>query len=493
MSEVEVLRQENSNLQAENARLQAQLKAIFQMLNGKKSEKLSQPDPAQLELFETDSTNTVVAEKERVSYTRTKKTDRSTHPGRNALPQGLPVEIEVIEPENKAEDMVRIGEEVTETLEHSPARLYIHRIVRPKYAHKPQNQQEGQANVVIADLPQRPIPNGKVGVSLLAYLMVAKFVDHLPFYRINKQFERDFEVSIAASTMSDWFKQTCQLLEPLHDRLKQKLLQSGYLQVDESPLKVLDADKPKSTHQGYCWVYHDPVDKTILFDYQKGRGKNGPKQLLSNFKGYIQCDGYVVYDKLSSQTPGIRLAGCLVHARRYFHQAKDNDSERANYVLKLFAQVYKLEKEAKQLDLESKQAVRLEKMKPIYLQLKQWCMDQLPNLLPKSSIAKAISYYLKQYPKLIAVFEDPMLELDNNLVENKIRPLALGRKNYLFAGSHPAAKRLAMMYTFIASCKANNVNPSAYLKSVLTKLPSTAINNLDHLLPNQYANYHLDK
>ena len=351
----------------------------------------------------------------------------------------------------------------------------IKRIIRPKYAAK-----DGQG-ILIGKVPRRPLPKAIAESSLLTHIFVSKFVNHLPFYRQRQIFKRDYKWLISSSTINDWFIQTCTLLEPLYNRLQELILNSGYIQADESPIKVLDKDKKGKTHQGYQWVYHAPEQKLILFNYRKGRGMQGPKEILSGYQGILQCDGYTVYDKIG-KAEAIILAGCLVHVRRYFVNALDSDKTKAEYALDSFAKMYAAEKIAKQSN--NRKAYRDKHIKPLLLELKKWIDKQSIHVLPKSPLGKAMSYTVKQWDKLINIFEHGIIELDNNLIENKIRPLALGRKNYLFAGSHAAGQRIAMMYSFFASCAANDINPSIWMKNVLDNIAETSIQKLDQLLPN---------
>ena len=342
--------------------------------------------------------------------------------------------------------------------------------------------------MVIAQLPSRPIAKSIAEASLLAYILVAKFVDHLPLYRQIQQFKRDFGWEVSQSTIGDWVDKCCQLLDPLYNKLKQKVISSDYIQADESPIKVLDKDKKGSAHQGYQWVYRDPLQGLVLFNHRKGRGQHGPKEILADYKGYLQCDGYKVYDKIGEKQD-IILVGCLAHARRKFYDAKDNDAQRANHALKIMQEIYAAEREIKiqaEADLELKQCLREEQIAPKIKEIKNWIEQESIKVLPKSAIGKAMTYYLNQYQKLEAILKDPRIELDNNLIENAIRPLALGRKNYLFAGSHKVAQNIAMMYSFFASCKINEVNPREWLQDVLEKIPDYNIQNLEELLPNQW-------
>jgi len=477
VAEKEQLSASNVSLSADIISLEQELAQLKKLIWGTKSERHLSTDEAkeQLNLFVE---NTDAKEKQEIestdpiTYTRSKP--KKKHPGRHPLPAHLPVKEVVIEPKQDTTGLTKISEEITDTLAYTPASLVIKRTVRPKYAAK-----DGQG-VIIGQLPQRPLPKSIAESSLLTHIFVSKFVNHLPFYRQRQIFKRDYEWNISSSTINDWFIQTCTLLEPLYNRLQKTILSSGYVQADESPIKVLDKEKKGKTHQGYQWVYHDPVNKLILFNYRKGRGMHGPKEILSDYQGILQCDGYTVYDKIG-KAKGVTLAGCLVHVRRYFVNALDSDKTKAEYVLNLFTKMYTAEKIAKQSS--DRKTYREKHIKPLIIELRKWIDEQSNSVLPKSPLGKAMNYTVKQWDKLIYIFEDGRIELDNNLIENKIRPLALGRKNYLFAGSHAAGQRIAIMYSFFASCAANDVNPSKWLKYVLDNISDTSIQYLDQLLP----------
>ena len=476
---------QHHTIKKENSFLKEQLAQLYKLINGFKSESfVTQAVVDQLSLFAEDTTEAVAeTPQETITYTRGKK----KHQGRNALPEHLPVREVIIEPEEDTTGMKKIGEEISETLEYTPASLVKRRTIRSKYA-KPEGE-----GILIADLPSRPIDKAIVEACLLAHILVSKYVDHLPFYRQIQMFKRDFGWEPAQSTMSDWMASCCQLLEPLYNTLKQKILASHYIQADESPIKVLDSDKKGKAHQGYQWVYHDPVQKLVLFNYRKGRGQNGPKELLAGYSGYLQCDGYTVYDKIGTD-PNITLAGCLVHARRKFHEALDSDKKRAQIALELFRKMYLEErtiKEATQNDFEQRKALRDQKIKPLLEQIKTWIETEQFNVLPQSPIGKAMTYFVNQYPKLEAVFEDGRIELDNNLIENAIRPMAIGRKNYLFCGSHYAAQNAAMLYSFFGSCKIQNINPREWLANTLERIPDQSIQKLQELLPGYQENLSL--
>jgi transposase len=473
----EELLSENTLLTKEVAQLKEQLVQLYKLLSGFKSESfIAKTVVDQLSLFGQDAIpQEEETPKETITYTR----DKKKHQGRNPLPEHLPVREVIIEPEEDTTGLKKIGEEITETLEYTPASLIKRRTIRPKYA------KAAGDGVLIAELPTRPISKAIVEACLLAYILVSKYIDHLPFYRQSRMFKRDFGWEPAQSTMSDWMASCCLLLEPLYNTLKQKILDSSYIQADESPIKVLDSDKKGSTHQGYQWVYHDPVQKLVFFNYRKGRGQNGPKELLANYNGYLQCDGYTVYDKIGAN-PNITLAGCLVHARRKFHDALASDQKRAQKALTIFKTMYLEEraiKEEAKNDFEQRKLSRNKRVKPLLKQIKTWIQAEQFNVLPQSPIGKAMTYFINQYPKLEAIFEDGRIELDNNLIENAIRPMAIGRKNYLFCGSHKAAQNAAMLYSFFGSCKMQNINPREWLEDTLNRIPDHSIQKLEELLP----------
>lgn len=467
---------ENKAYKEQNALLQFQLNQLQKIVFGAKRERfVPQTADNQLNLFsEPESKDQEEQPTQEVAYTRKKK---KKHQGRNAFPEHLPVEEETIEPEEDTTDMVCIGQEVSDTVEYTPASLYIRRIIRPKYAPK-----KGGGPIKIASLPSKPIDKGIAGSSLLAWLLVSKFVDHLPFYRVRQRFKREYDWEVSSSTINDWFVAVCTLLKPLYNHMREQILESGYIQADESHIKVQDNKKIKATHRGYQWVYHGVEEKLILFHYRKGRGEHGPKEFLQDYQGWLQVDGYGVYDKIGARK-GIDLVGCHVHVRRKFYEAKEYDQKRAEHALEVYRQLYDIEEHCRKMSSEQRKEYRNEYSRPILEEFRKWMDDEAVRVLPKSPMGNAIRYAIRQWHKVIRVLEDGRLEMDNNLIENKIRPLALGRKNYLFAGSHDAAQRIAIMYSFFATCKARNVNPHEWLKQTLDRIPDHPINRLDELLP----------
>lgn len=320
---------------------------------------------------------------------------------------------------------------------------------------------------------------------MIAHLLVSKFVDHLPFYRQRQIFKRQ-DLDIAESTINGWFNAGCDLLLPLYEALKIKLLSTDYLMADETPIPVQTKDKPGSTHKGYHWVYYDPIHRLVLFDYRNTRGREGPDELLKNFSGYLQTDGYGGYSHFE-KTNNIILLSCMAHARRKFEHALENNPTLAEHALKMFRDLYRVESEARQeyLPFDQLKDLRQEKSKPVLEQMEKWLKEQIVVLPPKSAIGMAMAYTLKLWPRLIKYIDDGRFQIDNNLIENSIRPVALGRKNYLFAGSHEAAQQAAVIYSILATCKLHGVEPFAYLTKILSTIPDHPANKLQELIPGQ--------
>ncbi len=467
----------------ENLQLKDELAQLKRLIYGSRHERfIPTTPPEQLSLgISAEQKPTLVTATERLEYTRKKKqsTTETIKTGRMKLPANLPREQVVIEPAEDVSGMKKIGEEITEELERIPGKLFVRQYVRPKYA---KSNGEG---VVIAELPARPIDKGIPGPGLLAQIVIDKYTDHLPVHRQIQRFERE-GIKLSSSTLTDWISGTCTLLEPLYEVLKKKILSSDYLQADETPIKVLDKDKKGTTHRGYHWVYHAPIERLVLFDYREGRGREGPNEVLENFKGHLQTDGYAVYEDYGRKA-GVTLLHCMAHARRKFDEAKDNDLARAEYALTQIQKLYAIERQARDNNLTAQQryALRQEKSLPVLTELKSWMLENYKSVLPKSTIGQALHYSLERFDKLMIYASDGELEIDNNLVENAIRPVAIGRKNYLFAGSHNGARRAAMLYSLLGTCKINNINPFEWLRLTLDKIPVHPVNRLHELLPNK--------
>lgn len=482
-SEKSQLESAKSSLESKVAWLQFQIDQMNRLLYGSKRERfIKGTDENQMTLpFDVPEDSAPEKQEETITYVR-KKAKRVNHPGRMALPDHLPVEEIIIEPEEDTTGMKCIGKEVTDQLELVPAKLFIKRYIRPKYITQ-ENTETLEHKGVIAPLPTFPIEKGMAGAGLLAQIMVDKFVDHLPIYRQVERFKRE-GIKISSSTINGWQESVASLLWPLYETLKDRVFGQGYIQADETPIPVLDKTKKGKTHKGYHWIYHSPLEKTVFFDYQHGRSQKRPAELLKGFKGYLQTDGYVVYD-LISKSKDITHLNCMSHARRKFEKALAYDKKRAEYAMGMFQKLYAIEARAREDDLpsEKRYELRLNQALPILNELGKWMIKTYKETMPKSPIGQAVAYCLPRWDNLLNYLHDGSLEIDNNWAENAIRPIALGRKNYLFAGSERGAERAAMFYSFFATCKKNEINPFEWLRKVLEVIPEHKVSKLHELLP----------
>lgn len=464
--------------------LEQQLAQLQKMIFGSRHERYVAADshPSQLTLdMQAESVATCnIAEAKKITYVRSNTTVEQKplqHPGRMKLPEHLRREEFIIEPTEDITACKKMGEEITEVLEYAPGELFVKQYKRIKYA-KPDGQ-----GVLIGELPVRPLEKAMAGAGLLAQIVIDKYADHLPLHRQMQRFERG-GVKLSYSTLTDWISSTCKLIAPLYEALKAEVLQSTYLHVDETPIKVLDKDKKGASHRGYYWVYHNSTEKIVFFDYQPGRGREGPMEILENFTGYLQTDGYAVYD-VFDKVENVTLIHCMAHARRMFNEALENDAARAGYAMEQIQSLYTIERICKEQSLtfaEIKE-VRQQKSVPVLQSLGLWMKQQYMQVTPKSAIGKALAYSIQRWESLSHYTENGMLNIDNNPVENSIRPVALGRKNYLFCGSHEAAQRSAMLYSLLGTCKMHGIEPYSWLKNMLEKIAAHPINRIKELLP----------
>ncbi len=470
------------------AKLEAELAQLKKMIFGSRQERfvpLAAGHP-QLSLgIEPEPTATRDVSIQKISYTRENVVvdeKPMLHPGRMKLPESLRREVITIEPEGDITGCKKMGEEITEVLEYAPGELYVKLYKRIKYV-KPNN-----TGILIGSLPIRPLEKAMAAEGLLSQILIDKYVDHLPLHRQMQRFERA-GVKIPYATLTGWVAETCHLITPLYEALKKEVLKSNYLHADETPIRVLDKGKAGETHRGYYWVYQNSIDGVVIFDYQEGRGREGPVKMLENFRGYLQTDGYQVYDHFDDRKE-IRQIHCMAHARRKFSEALDNNKEVAEYALAEIQKLYAIERKCKDegLSMDEIKSIRQEQSLPILKSLGLRMKDQYMKALPRSSIGEALGYSIKRWDTLSRYTENGMLNIDNNPVENSIRPVAIGRKNYLFAGSHEGAKRSGMLYSLFGTCKLHGIEPYGWLKNVLQKIPSHPINKVNELLPHRFIN-----
>lgn len=424
-------------------------------------------------------------EKIKVSFERVKGA-RKQHTGRNIIPENYPRIDVVVEPDFDTTGMKIIGQEITEELDLTPAKMIVTRYIRNKYISVA--KADGSQLSKIASLDFRPIPKCIAGVNLLTELAVSKYIDHLPIYRQIAIYKRH-GFDIPSSTIESWVNLTATFLQPLYAAHRQSVLNNGYLQVDESTIKVQDKSKEKNIHTGFMWVYHAPLQKGVLFEYHPSRGAESVKDTLTNFEGYLQTDGYQVYEKIGQKTTVTHL-GCWAHVRRKFENALTSDAKRASVVMEYIQLLYEVEAHIRAQNLNEKDAKELRLIDSLRITnlIGKYISDLHKIILPKSPLGVAVSYALNRWDSLQNYLYDPKLLIDNNPIENAIRPLALGRKNYLFAGSHDAAKNIAMYYSFFATCKKHEINPTKWLKYVLENLNETKSSQVYLLLPQ-----HIDK
>jgi len=297
-----------------------------------------------------------------------------------------------------------------------------------------------------------------------------------------------------SSTMNGWSHGTLNALIPLSKHLLNELNSTGYIQVDETRIRVQDGERQNCTHLGYMWYYYSPEQKIVVVNYEQNRGWEGPATILKGYTGYIQTDGYEVYNSIAKANQEIIHLGCMAHFRRYFENALDNYKEKAGYILKQIQMLYDLERSFKDENaiFEYRLAVRKEMAQPVLKQIHATIQEYALTTTPKSTLGKAITYGLNNWTAIEKYISNGRLEIDNNLIENKIRPIALGRKNFIFIGSHEAAQRIAAIYTIMGTCKAHEVNPSDYLEWLLPKINEAKIIELHLFTPTAYKKLSLD-
>jgi len=379
------------------------------------------------------------------------------------------------------QDLRHIGEEVSERYEYVPAQMLVIEDACQKYA--------CACTVKTANKPAQPIEKSTAGASLLAHVIVSKIADHLPVHRQAKIFRR-FGVEIADQTMCGWMRQTADLLDPLYTQLKQFVLSSKVVGTDDTPVKVLDRRLPEA-RKGRMWPYVGDRDHpAVVYDYTPTRERAGPERFLRNYRGYLQADAYVAYDSFfTDPARGMVEVGCMAHARRHVYQARDTDSAHMGVVLAYMAQLYAVEKRARQCGIRGEQLrlLREQASRPVLEQLHTYLLRIREELLPKSDAGQAVAYVLKNWAALTRYLEDGDLSIDNNHTERSIRGIALGRNNWIFLGSDRGGRTMAVLRSFVASCELVKVDPFQWFRDVLSRIANHSIQNLDELLPHRWA------
>ena len=402
------------------------------------------------------------------------------------LSNNLPIEETHIYPEGVQDnpDYVEIGVENTDTLAIQPAKMYVKRIVRHKFVLRSQLQIEDpdRQTFLIAPLPETIRPKSMVDASLLADILINKYIYHLPFYRQIQKY-KELGVLLNDATINDWFTSVCERLRPLYDKLREQIMSSDYIQVDESTLPVIDNEKHRAV-KGYMWAVRNALTGDVYFHYDMGsRSGDTARKLIGGYRGAVQTDGYEVYESFENM-PGKRMIGCWAHVRRKFVEALDENKKYASVAIVYIGKLYKIEEEMRDAGLtpEEIKERRQKESYPIIQEFEKW-MDSVANAFtPKSRMGKALVYTYTLLPRLSRYVLDGRYNIDNNGIENAIRPLALGRKNFLFDGNHDAAIRAAIVYSLFSSCKAASIEPREWLEDILVRLPAYT-GDLGVLLP----------
>ncbi len=406
-------------------------------------------------------------------------------PKRAPLPAQFPRTLIHHEPDNTqcacGCQLKRIGEDVSEKLDYTPGTFTVERHIRGKWVC---NQCE---TLIQAPVPAQVIDKGIPTAGLLAHVMVAKYADHLPLYRQEKIFGRA-GLAIARSTLAQWVGQTGVQLQPLVDALREAVLAQGVIHADETPVQML-APGEKKTHRAYVWAYCTTpfADlKAVVYDFSPSRAGEHARHFLGSWDGKLVCDDFAGYKASFEQ--GITEIGCMAHARRKFYDLHvANKSQLAEQALHSIAGLYEIERQARDMSAEDRWRIRQEKSSPILNMLHEWMLAQRDQVPEGSATAKALDYSLKRWEALTRYLDDGAVPIDNNWVENQIRPWALGRSNWLFAGSLRNGKRAAAIMSLIQSARLNGHDPYAYLKDVLTRLPTQRASEIEQLLPHQWV------
>jgi transposase len=477
---------------AERSKFETWLRELLDAKRNRKSEQLSAD---QLALF---AAAWQARQAEREATAKSEDSDNDDTPGvagsgpkkrgggRQALPRDLKRERIVHDLEDSEkhcnecnQDLRPIGEETSERYEYVPAQLTVVEDVCKKYA--------CACTVKTATKPAQPIEKSTAGASLLAQVIVAKTVDHLPLNRQEKIFERH-GADISRKTMCGWMAQSAEVVEPLYQSLKDILFQSKVIGTDDTSVKVLDGKLPFA-RTGRMWPYYgDQNHPVIVYDYTATRARAGPEKFLDGYRGYLQADAYGGYDAFfKDPARGLIEVGCWAHARRYFHKALDSDQSRMGLALSLIGQLYRVENQARSHPAWERLELRRQESRPILEKLHGYLLEIEAEVLPKSPEGRAVRYTLKNWTALTRYCDDGDLQIDNNAVERAIRGIAVGRANWTFFGSDEGGKTAAVLRSLVASCQRVGVDPFAWFKDVLSRIMTHPINRISELLPHNWA------
>ena len=491
------LTEEVESLRRENKLLREKIDLLVRRIFGKSSEQLDDgqlllllqgDDGAKKDPASSASPGALEAEIDK----RGKESSKPVKPRKERearVPEHLPAVDEVIEPEEvtaEPEAWRAIGEEVTEQLDYQPARFFRRRIIRRKYVKR---DEPHQAPIIapLNILQERSI----AAPGLLAQIIVAKYCDHLPLYRQEQIYATRHDIAIPRQSMARWLGWAADWLRPIYESIHTGVMAGGYVQIDETPVEYLSPGNGQ-TRQGYLWACKRP-GADVSFTWATSRAARCLDRIIpADFQGTVQCDGYQAYPSFAKRSDGrIALAACWAHARRKFHEAAESAPQRAGWLLLHIQHLYRIEKHLRETRAgpKQRQAVRASQSRMIVTRIHRALtrMKLSRRHLPQSAMGKAIDYTLTMWPMLLAYLEDGRVEIDNNPVENAIRPTAIGKKNWLFIGEAEAGQRSAILFTLIEACRSRGIDPQTYLRDVLTRLPTLTNRQIKDVTPEAWA------
>ena len=466
----------------ENSLLRQKIDALVRRVFGSSSE---QVDRKQLELLLQLAASDTPAEPVAVAVKKEVKVQpRKARAPR--LPEHLPVVEEVIEPEpvkHRPEDWRCLGQEVSEQLDFEPSRFLRRRTIRKKYVHRT----EVDTVPVIAPLPERLLDRSLPAPGLLAHILVSKYCDHLPLYRQEQIYAQRHQVHLPRQTLARWVELAADWLKPIYEQIRTGVMAGGYVQVDETPIDYLEPGNGK-TKQGYLWTGSRPKDD-VFFHWETSRATACLENVIpTTFTGTLQCDGYAAYRAFTNgRTPEITLAGCWAHVRRKFYEARESSPRLAGWLLGQIQQLYRIEARLREHHAGPalREVIRASESRPVVKRIERALIKLKASgrQLPQSPLGTALDYALSQWRTLEIYLGDGRVEIDNNNVENAIRPTAIGKKNWLFVGDAGAGQRSAIIYTLIECCRRRSQDPFVYLRDVLTRLPNMTNRQIPEVTP----------
>ncbi len=486
-SQLQQCQQELAASRRENELLRQKIDLLVRRVFGSSSEKF---DGAQLQLLELPEPAPVQTSPEVEKQLRLPLPRRQRAP---RLPENLPVVEEVIDPEpvkQEPQSWRCIGQEVSEQLDYEAARFVRRRTVRRKYVHRTNRD----AAPVITPLAERLLDRSLPAPGLLAHILVSKYCDHLPLYRQEQIFQRRHQVHLPRQSLARWVGLAAQWLQPIYEQIRTGVLGGGYVQVDETPINYLEPGYGR-TRQGYLWTGSRPGGD-VFYHWDTSRAAGCLKDIIpAKFNGTLQCDGYSAYRAFANERgQSIRLAGCWAHVRRKFYEALEFSPGTAGWMLRQIQHLYRVEAALREQGAgpQLRQAVRASQSRCIVQRIKTALLRLKGSgrHLPQSVLGQAMDYALGQWKTLEVFLEDGRVEIDNNLVENAIRPTALGKKNWLFIGEAAVGDRGAIIYTVIESCRRRGLDPYGYLKDVLSRLPSMTNHQVPEITPEAWSKNH---